>query len=561
MNNRLDSIISEQKPPNHNIALASKHERILKATFEDLIAFGKIFLHGDFGKSATPPFHYEIAEELTSDSTKPCAIVIARGHAKTTLIKASIIRDFCFRHKAAEWGLDEPKRSLFYGWVSSNQKKSTNNVAYVRLHLKRNKLIHFYFGEQMARFEKDNQEDITTGYGDRLLSSSNLTSMRGDTLATIEHGAVRYTRVFIDDAENEENTRTQNSREKIVDNIMNGIYPAIEKNTPGATLFLIETPVHWDAFAQRILDSWAKVKSKGQEAIDDFTWRVIAYAATQPEMPGGVLWDSYMPRKKLDEIRKIYEQSPRGVSGYYQEYELEVQSRENSLFNRDHLRFWEGRYERKQGINYIVINDEYVPVNTFIGCDPATDIDNKMSDFSVIMVIAVDAANNTYVLEYERHRNIPTLALRNENGEIEGKPGVVDLIVQLYDKYNCSAGTVEDVAMNRSIFQDLNRVRKEKNRFDISIIPEKPGGREKLNRIYTGLNNRFSARAMFLREHHYDLIDEILKFGPKMAHDDTIEALYYACRYAYPYKGATIDKTTGELSENKKRTARSWVVS
>ena len=31
-----------------------------------------------------------------------------------------------------------------------------------------------------------------------------------------------------------------------------------------------------------------------------------------------------------------------------------------------------------------------MPVNTFIGCDPATDIDTKWSDFSVIMVIAID---------------------------------------------------------------------------------------------------------------------------------------------------------------------------
>ena len=60
--------------------LASEHERILKASYDNLITFGKLFLQGDFNKSQSPPFHYEIAEELISPSTKPLAIIISRGH-------------------------------------------------------------------------------------------------------------------------------------------------------------------------------------------------------------------------------------------------------------------------------------------------------------------------------------------------------------------------------------------------------------------------------------------------------------------------------------------------
>ncbi len=35
----------------------------------------------------------------------------------------------------------------------------------------------------------------------------------------------------------------------------------------------------------------------------------------------------------------------------------------------------------------------------------------------------------------------------------------------------------------------------------------------------------------------YDLENEIVKFGPKMAHDDTIETLYYSVLGSYRYKG------------------------
>jgi len=211
------------------------------------------------------------------------------------------------------------------------------------------------------------------------------------------------------------------------------------------------------------------------------------------------------------------------------------------------------------GQNLLYIDGVYVPVNTFIGCDPATDIETKTSDYSVIMAIAVDPANNVYVLEYERHKNIPTIG-RYVAGELDGRKGVVDYIVELYDKYRCSSGTVEDVAMNRSIFQALNQYRKDNNRFDLAIIPEKPGGRDKINRIYSGLSGRFSAGSIYVREGHYDLIDEILKFGPKMAHDDTVETLYYACRYAYPYNGNIKSDEDSQYGKHK-REARSWIVS
>jgi phage terminase large subunit-like protein len=267
-----------------------------------------------------------------------------------------------------------------------------------------------------------------------------------------------------------------------------------------------------------------------------------------------------MSRKVLDQIKKTYADSPRGVGGYYQEYELQVQSTENALWRREHIKYHDGEYKYSEGQNYLGIDGDYIPVNTFIGCDPATDIDTKDSDYSVILAIAVDAANNVYVLEYERHRSIPTMALRDESGEIQGKPGVVDHIVRLYEKYHAASGTVEDVAMTRSVLQDLNAYKAKWNKWNISIIPEKPGGLNKVNRIYTSLNHRFSGGQIYIREGHLDLEDEIIKFGPKLAHDDVVDALYYACRYCYPHKGGKYDEMTGRVGVTKKRRAKSWVV-
>jgi hypothetical protein len=545
---------------NINTKLSSEHERYLKAAFDSLITFGKLFLAGDFTKSTTPLFHYEIADELISPSRKPCAIILPRGHAKTTLVKAKIVRDLCFAKKAKEWGFADEEKDLFFGWVSSNQRKSLNNVNYVKLHLEHNEIINFYFGKDGASLRGNvwNQEDLVTSYGDRLVSSSNLTSMRGDTLATIKSGALRYSGVFVDDAENEDNTRTQQSREKIVDNIMNGILPAIEKNQEGCRLFFIGTPVHFDCMIQNVLDKWEKVQKEEQSVMEKFTWKVITYAATQPVMPGGVLWNSYMPRKKLDEIKQTYVDSPRGVEGYYQEYELQVQSMENALWTRKHIKYHDYPYVYRDGQNWLHINGVGIPVNTFVGCDPATDIDTKTSDFSVIMVIAVDDANNIYVLDYERHRSIPTVAARDATGKIIDRMGVVDYIIDMYNKYHCESGTVEDVAMNRTVFQALNDRKRILNDYNISIVGEKPGGTAKVSRIYSGLSSRFANGQIYVRETHIDLTNEIIKFGAKMAHDDTIETLYYACRYAYPPDFRRIDNLTGEMEEAYRPQAKSW---
>ena len=56
----------------------------------------------------------------------------------------------------------------------------------------------------------------------------------------------------------------------------------------------------------------------------------------------------------------------------------------------------------------------------------------------------------------------------------------------------------------------------------------------------------------------YDLHREIITFGPRMAHDDTIDALAYACKYAHPPMGARKDKQ-GDWYK-KKPAARDWVV-
>ena len=117
---------------NINSKNVSKAEELLEAAKYDIISFGKLFLPDDFGRSETPWFHYQIVDaidEMDGDLHKyrNLAIIMPRGHGKTVLTKADIIRSFCFA--------EEP---LFYGWVSATQKLAVGNMDYVKTHLEYN---------------------------------------------------------------------------------------------------------------------------------------------------------------------------------------------------------------------------------------------------------------------------------------------------------------------------------------------------------------------------------------------------------------------------------------
>lgn len=511
----------------------SQAEEALLLARSDLIAFGKLFLPNDFMRSETPAFHYEMADCIDDRNIKQLAIILPRGHGKTVLTKASIIKDFCF--------LDEDMH--FYAWVSATQKLSVGNMDYIKYHFEYNESIKYYFGNLKGK--KWTEEDIELSNGCKLISKSNVAGIRGG--AKLHK---RYDLIILDDFEHEANTITSEARSKNANLVTAVVYPAIEPHT--GRLRVNGTPVHYDSFINNLIINNERNKSSEEE----FAWKVITYKAILPD--GQPLWDSWFPREKLEEKKKFYRDSGT-PSKFYQEYMMEVQSEEDSVWTRKHIKYWDGYYERDKdnNTNTIVIDGESIPVNTFIGCDPATDIDTKESDFSVIMVIAVDVNNKLYTLEYERHRSIPTIGAKTTDGEPIEKKGVVDYIIELYNKYHCTSATVEDVAMNRSIFQALNDERRRINRFDIAVIPEKPGGTQKRNRIYSGLSGRFSMGIVNLRENMFDLENEILTFGPRMSHDDTIEALFYAGLHSFP---PNFKKNREKKWYKPQRKAKSWIV-
>jgi hypothetical protein len=98
-----------------------------------------------------------------------------------------------------------------------------------------------------------------------------------------------------------------------------------------------------------------------------------------------------------------------------------------------------------------------------------------------------------------------------------------------------------------------------RNDFTVKYREEKPGTRQsKRDRIQSILAQRFSVGQIHIKKEHYDLNREITTFGPRMAHDDTIDALAYACKYAYA--DSNIHKDKEGTYYKHKPVPKSWVI-
>tara|TARA_R110000824_G_scaffold55632_8_gene153118 strand:- start:2911 stop:4434 length:1524 start_codon:yes stop_codon:yes gene_type:complete len=502
----------------------------LRLAHRDLIAFGKLFLPDDFMRSETPFFHYEVADALMNKEHRQLGVILPRGHGKTVLTKCNIVHDFVFTQ--------EP---LFYGWVAASSKISVPNLDYVKYHLEYNEKIQYYFGDLKGR--KWTEDDIELKNGSKLISKSNLSGIRGG--AKLHK---RYDLIILDDFEDENNTVTPESRSKIANLVTAVVFPALEP--ADGRLRINGTPVHFDAFTTTILNGHIEAKAMGKP----YSWKVITYKAIQEN--GTPLWPDWFGHKEMERKKKFYADSGQPQK-FYQEYMMEVQSAENSIFTREHINYWDGEflYDRKAGISYIIPKGEDPqPCNVFVGVDPATDSARRDSDFSVLLTIAVTPNNNIYVLNYTRLRSLPVLGIPGTN-----KKGIVDYIFEITDFSNPALFTIEDTSMSKPIFQAIHAEMRRRNRFDIRFKAEKPGNRmSKRDRIQEILAQRFSVGQIYMKRNHYELEREIITFGPRMAHDDTIDALAYACKFSHP-PGNTLQDKEGAWFK-KKPTARKWLV-
>jgi predicted phage terminase large subunit-like protein len=506
----------------------SEKEKILEMAFKDLIVFGQLFSPQDFLASTSPKFHHEVGGLLIDRKIQQLALVLPRDHAKSTLAATAVLHRFLFATK------EKPE---FIAWIGEARDQAIDNLAWIQNHIYSNPAVHYYFGDlEGAKWTKN---EFTLKNGCRMIAKGASQRLRGK-----KQLSTRYTGIILDDFESELNTKTPEARQQIKNWVTAAVYPAIDFDK-GGFLWCNGTIVHYDSFLNNIVDGYRNAEKSGEE----YSWDVVTHKAILDN--GTPLWPSRWPLKKLEERKQFYIDSGTPAK-FYQEYMNQAKSPEDQIFSETDINdgYYKGniRFSEQYNSWYLTLDDgrkEYV--NIYIGVDPASTLSTR-NDYSVIMVIAVSAEYDYYVIEYWRKRVLPMEC--------------ADEIFKITERYRpVKRINIETISYQEMLRDYVHKRSKKEGKFLPGI--EKGikgyGNQKKKDRLFEGLQPMFKAGAVHLKKEMHEFIGELLDF-PKGTHDDTIDAFWLATQFAKGNrKAGSVKKVKGKDGWKKPKRKYNWM--
>jgi hypothetical protein len=499
----------------------SKKEKVLQLALKSPVHYGQLFLQADFKIETASAYHYEVGYIMDDKKfMKPTIYMLPRGHAKTKLTQASILKDIT----TYEWDEEAMKR-WFIVWVAQNKTQSMRNVNFIMNQIETNNKIKYYFGDLRGTGKhKWNQEELEFRNDCSLICRAGLHGIRG-----LLKDELRPNRFILDDFEYEGNTKTQHSRNANAETVTSVILPGLDPEY--GRLQINQTPVHYDAFVMRIWDSYQEFIKEGGDP-DHFEWHIYKKSTKI----GNPLWKEYF-NSALLRRRKAQLIQAGQLHTWFQEYEMEVTTDETALFGKKVLQYWDGEllfqgetpYLHITSINHEMANKK-VPVLIFQGCDPSSDIETRTSSDTAIIDIAVDADGNIYSLDYLCKKNLPDIALDKDPLEM----GTANQILKRCHENKARRSGVEKHAVSAGVFNSIAKVKEQQPIYqDIVVVPLSHKGERKIDRIYNGLIAEFNSKKIFIKESHVRLEKEINTFGEFAKYIDLLDALEMAKRVSY----------------------------
>jgi len=431
-----------------------------------------------------------MAGALQDQSCRLLNIIAPRGHAKST-IAAGI---FPIHHLV--FGGEGPK---FIVLVSKTQGHAIRLLDTIKAALNYSPNLHRlwgYHGESTAK--RWSRQEILLDTGDYILCRGTGQMVRG-----LKQGDQRPTLIVLDDPEDENNTKTAEAMESNLKWLLQGLEPALDAMK--GRLVVIGTPQHERSMVMVLKEMYG--------------WKTYHYSAEHDPEKEIPLWEGMWPWQKLMEKRKAAASINR-LSVYFREWLCKVLADEDQLFKET---YWRDRYydghavvseEGEAFLQMTYPEERKIPINIFMGIDPATSL-SESADYFAIVAVGVDKQNNRYVLPYIRSRLAPSNA--------------IEVIQKEYAKLKAKRVNIETTAAQET-FRDILR-----NMEGVYIpglgIGHKP--REKKKKRYMELLEPYFYKGkVWIKKDMQALIDELVMF-PKGQHDDLLDALYLAFKGAY----------------------------
>lgn len=490
--------------------MTAQDNKLLRDKLKDnMILFGRIVSSNMFSVPS-PDFHYKIADVLMDDDSKQVNIIAPRGHAKSSIVGGIYPLYHILNHEGK-------KLIILVSRTQDHAIKLLGTIKDMLDYSQQLRAIYGYWGQHSAKTWAKAEVELKDG-------TMIICKGTGQQLRGIKVGSQRPTLIIVDDPEDENNTKTSEAMEQNLRWLLQSALPSLDPMR--GKIAVIGTPQHQRCLVEVLkeMDGWVNMHFA-------------------PNMDKEIaLWEEWQPIEKLKQKKRELESIAR-VSVFYREYLCQIVGDEDQLFSEKYLKYHNYDYSIDgDGQHFLVDGEKKVPVNIFMGVDPASSI-KKTADYSVIMPIAVDKDNNRYILPYYRKRATPMK--------------LAESIIQYFKMYKPSKVRIESVGYQEMLREYIRTRCDEENIFIAGLEIKESPRTSKSSRLET-MEPYFAQGKMYMKKDMVELKDELLLY-PRGKHDDLLDGMFYAMKKCYRPSHVDEVKHTNKNEEHEVNSI-SWKV-
>lgn len=449
-----------------------------------ILEYGKVITKSFYHKPSEA--HIKIEKMLLDDEKKQLNIIVPRGLGKTTLVGEIYVLWHLFVHKQ-----DTPKLVVIVSKTQQHSKDRISRIQDIIEYSQNFRTLHGYHGRENAKVWREDR--LTLDNGNTIVARG-----LGQPLRGLKINDVRPTLIVLDDPEDENNTKTSEAMEGNLTWLLAAALPSLDRRY--SKIVIIGTPLNQRCLVMKLMDmgDWDSYKT--------------SYIIEEDGVRKSI-WEEMRSLESLDTLMASYKEIGR-LSMFYKEYMCTVIGDEDQIFKPEYIQIEEYEYEEIGGFGFIKMGERTIPVNVFMGVDPASST-KQTADYSVIFPVAIDSEKNRYALPYFRQRVKPMQLTR--------------AIVDWHKKYKPQRVRIETVGYQEMIRDYL----REETYIPGMEIKENP--RNSKSARLESLEPMFASKKVFLTADMQDFIDELLAY-PRSKHDDLLDGWYYANKNVYiPY--------------------------
>lgn len=356
-----------------------------------LLEMLRIVKPGDV-KAPFAPFHEELKDILQDATLHRVCLQVPRRHAKSTIAARAFPLWHCFEEDRY-YGRRQGRKYVIL--ASRTRDLAIDHLDWIKDVL-RSPAFKYHYGDwDDTTAQEWTRHNIVLKNGTRIATKG-----MGQHFVGMNYRGLRPTLILLDDTEDETNTASDYQLERNFEWLIKSVEPSVD---PEGRIVFIGTPKHRKATLVRL-------------AAPESGYTTVSYSAILEENTPRerALWPDYQPLERLKKDREAARR--RGaLNAWIQEWMCRVTGASSGFTG---IKYWDGRVDiDARGSVYLIVEmiggpetagdpeamrrlpaPMVVPVNCYLGCDPAIG-KSRRSDPSVVVVRGYDHAGRHWTVD------------------------------------------------------------------------------------------------------------------------------------------------------------------